>query len=102
MYVGQVGLLQGVDVGVVVVFWVVVYCMVVFVEGQQGFFEVEVFEDGEVQGFVGIFVLFGWVVYVVVVEGVWCVVVVFGDECQGVGEQVVFVVQMCVEVGQGY
>ncbi|MNY64324.1 hypothetical protein D3C86_2014170 [compost metagenome] len=69
-------------------------------EAQQGFLEGEAFEQGQAEQLAGAFVLAGGALHVAVDEGLRLVVVVGGDERQGVGKGMLGAAQGGAEVGQ--
>ncbi|MCY1185946.1 hypothetical protein D9M73_267700 [compost metagenome] len=73
---------------------------VVLAEGQQGFFQAEAFQQGQADGLAGAFVLAGGVFHRTIGKGALLVVVAFGDEGQGLGEEELVAVQAGAEVVQ--
>ena len=102
LHTAEAGVLQGADIGVVVAARISQHGTVVLAEGAQGLLQAEAFEQGQAEGLAGALVLSGGALHGAVAEGAGLVVVVFGDEGQGLGELELLVMQAGAEVLQAH
>ena len=89
---------QGADVAVITVVWGGQHTAVMLAKAAQGFFQAEIFQERQAEGFARAFVLPGGVMHVAIAKGAGLVLVVLRNKSQGLGEHKMLAVQLGAKV----